>query len=409
LEEKPNSVVSHRGMEEIAQEANGAEKSHRKTKTTKPSRRSGKRRVDLSNNGPSAKAPVKPMRRKDVATLPGARPAAVPRKFRPQLATLVAEAPSGHGRLHEVKLDGYRILAFVREGKVRLLSRNGGDWTQRFAVIGRAVQSLKVANALFDGEVVCLNSEGMSDFQQLQNWLKEGGKAKLVYYVFDLPHFDGFNLTATPLKKRKELLSRLLLSNNAHNAGVLRYNDHVRNDGAAVVQQACRLGLEGIVSKDAESGYIHGRSRSWLKTKCLRRQEFVIGGYTRPSGARQGFGALLLGRYEGHDFIYCGRVGTGFTEASLRQIASELKRHRTDHPPFINPPTSTQRRGVTWLRPELVGEVEFSQWTKDGLLRHPSFRGLREDKAASEIVREQPQAVPKKKRRVTRVSRRNKP
>lgn len=406
LEKHDKSVVSHRDLEEIAQAEDKASNNRRKNNR---SSHSAKKRTSPGNKGKSAKALPRLTKTEEVAKLPGVRRAPLPRTFRPQLATLVAEAPPGQGWLHEVKLDGYRILAFVRKGRVRLMSRNGGDWSKRFADVGRAVQSLNVTNALFDGEVVCLNPEGISDFQQLQNWLKDGGKTKLFYYVFDVPHFDGFDLSAVPLEKRKELLSRLVLSHNPRNNGVLRYSDHLRNDGAAVVKQACRFGLEGIISKDAESAYVQGRTRSWLKAKCLKRQEFVIGGYTRPSGTRKGFGALLLGHYEGDDLIYSGRVGTGFTEASLRHIFSELKRRRVDSPVFLNPPTGAQRRGVTWVRPELVAEVEFTQWTQDGLLRHPSFCGLREDKPASEVIREKPQIVRKKKRSATRARQRNKP
>jgi len=381
LAKQPQSALSGRTLEEIAEDADQVWNGSKKMKSPKESPAKKQR---PSKKGKSARTQVQ-----DLADLPGARKGVLPRTWKPQLATLTERAPEGENWLHEIKLDGYRMVAFVREGDVHLRTRTGGDWTNRFGPVRKAVAELGLGSGLLDGEVVCLNEKGVSDFQLLQNWLKEGGKSPLVYYVFDLPYVEGFDLTRTPLADRKEALARIVLAANPRNSGSLRYNDHLRGSGQTVIDQSCRLGLEGIVSKQADSVYTQGRTRTWLKTKCRLRQEFVIGGFTKPSGARTAFGALLLGYYEEDDLIYCGRVGTGFTEASLRQVDQELKKHRTDDPPFANPPTGADRRGVTWVKPQLVAEVEFAQWTQDGILRQAAFQGLRQDKPPRQVTREE--------------------
>jgi bifunctional non-homologous end joining protein LigD len=220
--------------------------------------------------------------------------------------------------------------------------------------------------------------------------MRRGDDDPIVDYLFDLPHCQGYDLMQTPLIERKELLARIVRSAYPNNDEAIRYSDQMEGQGPSVLAHACRLAMEGVVSKRKDSGYIQARSPAWLKIKCLKRQEFVIGGYTQPTGSRVGFGALLLGYYDEKRLAYCGRVGTGFTNDTLRQLKAELSRRRTDLPPFDNPPTGADRRGVTWVLPELVGEVEFTEWTHEGLLRHPSFQGLREDKAPQQVVREKP-------------------
>jgi bifunctional non-homologous end joining protein LigD len=311
------------------------------------------------------------------------------REFRPQLATLSAVAPRGERWIHELKFDGYRILAVVRGGKCRLITRKGHDWTARFRSVAEAVEKLPIESAILDGEVVSLDEHGVSNFQQLQNQLKRGDLAELAYYLFDIPYFEGYDLTGVPQLARKEFLERVLEGHASEN-NTLRYSEHLHGEGAEVLKEACRSGLEGIVSKRIDAKYVEARSPDWLKTKCTKRQEFVIGGFSQPSGSRSFFGALLLGYHDQEGrLIYAGKVGTGFTAQSLHDVHRELKKHKTAQPPFVNPPRGTEARGVTWVEPVLVGEVEFTEWTGDGQLRHPSFQGLREDKSPKSIIREE--------------------
>ncbi len=394
LKREPESVVSGRDLDEIAADADRVwSKSGRQSKK---SARGSRRTIQRPKAGARKRGG------ESVSELPGARKRAQPRSLAPQLATLVATAPEGEGWLHELKFDGYRIVAFVRDGRVRLVTRNGKDWTRRFSTVAAAVAKLPVKQAIFDGEVVVLNEEGVSDFQRLQNALKRGDAESLIYFVFDLPHCEGYDLTATPQAERKQALNSLVLGRRRKNDGIVRYSDHIVGNGATVLEQACRTASEGIVCKRADAPYSQSRSSSWLKVKCQERQEFVIGGYTKPTGARKGFGSLLLGHYRGGKLIYSGRVGTGFTDQSLRELFALLKELRTADSPFDGALTAAQRRGVTWVRPQLVAEVEFTEWTDDGLLRHPSFKGLREDKPATQIKREEAVAMPRTSKRSTR-------
>jgi bifunctional non-homologous end joining protein LigD len=384
------SVLSNRNMEEIATAADrvwSSNRTYRSRDGKTPSRAASSRKTADNSRQGSATKPGS-IGTKDVATLPGARRAKMPTKLKPQLATLVTDVPAGDDWLHELKFDGYRVLVFLDNGSVRCITRNGNDWTGRFPALVNSLAGFGVRSAVLDGEIVSLDEEGRSNFQQLQNFMKLGDDETLVYYLFDVPYFEGFDLTKTPLVERKQLLARLVLSANPENEGPVRYSDHVQGSGENVFQHACRSALEGVVSKRADSLYQQFRSSTWLKVKCLKRQEFVIGGYTKPEGSRAGFGALLLGYYKDGSLTYCGRVGTGFTRQSLRDLAAGLKKRRIDSPAFKNPPTGSSRRGVTWVRPELVAEVEFTEWTNDGSLRHPSFQGLREDKPPEQIVRE---------------------
>jgi len=315
----------------------------------------------------------------------------MPEWIEPSLCTLVTAPPAGGDWLHEIKLDGYRILARVEDGQARLLSRNGKDWTGQFASIARAVAALPFERAILDGEVVILKADGTTSFQELQNALSRQGQSGITYFAFDLLHFGDHDLTAAPLRERKRLLQAALAPSDT--AGVIRYTDHVQGSGVEFYRQACAHGLEGTIAKRAESPYRSGRSRDWLKMKCLQGQEFVIGGYTEGTGSRTGFGALLLGVNEEAGLRYAGRVGTGFTETSLRELSERLRALERRQCPFSKRPTDI-RAGVHWVEPELVAEVVFLGWTRDGLLRQPSFRGLRSDKRAADIVREQPLAAP---------------
>jgi bifunctional non-homologous end joining protein LigD len=308
-------------------------------------------------------------------------PAFVP----PQLATRVDSAPDGDGWLHELKLDGYRILAHIEDGHVRLQTRTNQDWTHRAPALVRELERLAVTSALIDGELVVLNESGTSDFQMLQNSLNAGQQARCVYFAFDLLHLDGEDLRSLALTERKARLHALL---DKHSQRV-RYSDHVVGHGSEFFAQACSHHAEGIVSKRAQSPYVSRRDRSWLKVKCVERQEFVIGGYTKPAGSRTQLGALLLGTHaRDGSLTYAGRVGTGFSRASLAELSGKLRGLVQADSPFDNPPRGAQTIGVSWVRPELVAEIEYAEQTDDGLVRHASFRGVRQDKAANDVTPE---------------------
>jgi bifunctional non-homologous end joining protein LigD len=307
--------------------------------------------------------------------------------YRAQLALLVSEAPEGDGWVHEVKYDGYRIGCAVEGGRVTLWSRRGKDWTAQFPEVAAAARTLRVRSALLDGEVAAVLPDGRTSFQALQNSFSGLRRPPLAYFVFDLLHLDGEDLARRPLLERKGALQELL----GEGRGVLRYAPHVVGGGAAVFREACRLHLEGIVSKRADQAYRPGRNTSWVKTKCILRQELVIGGFTEPEGAaRDGIGALLVGVHEGGALRYAGKVGTGFTNAQARALRARLDRIAARACPFSPPPAGRLGGSVHWVRPVLVGEVAFTEWTGDGKIRHPSFQGLREDKRPEEVVRERP-------------------
>jgi bifunctional non-homologous end joining protein LigD len=305
-----------------------------------------------------------------------------------ELATLVDRAPPGDDWVHEIKLDGYRIAGTMAAGgKVTLWSRNAKDWTDVLGRVGDALGRLRAKSAVLDGEVVALDPRGKSSFQRLQRALGERG-SPLVYYVFDLLELDGRDLRRLPLLARKKALGSLLRSSKV--GPTIRFSDHVVGGGPDFFLEACRLGAEGIVSKRASAPYRPGRGRDWLKVKCIERQEFVIGGFTEPGGSRPGLGALLLGVYEKGALRYAGRVGTGFDAKALEDLAARLKPLERASPPFADPPLGAAARGAHWVNPKLVAEVAFTEWTEEGLLRHPSFQGLRFDKAPSAIKREKP-------------------
>jgi bifunctional non-homologous end joining protein LigD len=311
----------------------------------------------------------------------------MPASVEPALCTLVDEAPDGDDWIHEIKLDGYRIVARADGGRVRLLSRNGKDWTSRFQEVADAVAGLPMKRGVVDGEVCVVEQDGTTSFQALQNVLGAESARGVTYFVFDLVYLDGFDLSAVALLDRKKLLAGVV---GNRRDSIVVYSDHVEGGGRAFYDNACRHGLEGVISKLAASPYRQVRSRDWRKTKCLNEQEFVIAGFTDGTGTRTGFGALLLGvNDKGGGLRYAGKVGTGFTETTLRQLAAKLARIKRAKAPFAEIPAET-RRGVHWVEPKLVAEVAFLGWTRDGRLRHPSFQGLREDRAATEVIREVP-------------------
>lgn len=305
-----------------------------------------------------------------------------------QLATLVKAAPEGDGWLHEIKYDGYRIVAVVQGGAARLYSRRFLDWTDAMRPLADALALLAVQHAILDGEACTLLAGGRSTFP---------GERDLVYMVFDLLALDGETLTGLPIEERKARLTALLAPAGKPPrpwAAHVRPTDHVVGGGAEAFAAACKAGLEGIISKQRGQPYRGGRGTSWLKSKCLQRQELVIGGYTEPSGARSGFGALLVGHFEDGHLRYAGKVGTGFGQAALDELYRAMTARARATCPFTPAPSKVKTGPrVHWVEPELVVEVAFLEWTPDGALRHPSFQGIRRDKAAADVVRERARDV----------------
>jgi bifunctional non-homologous end joining protein LigD len=324
-----------------------------------------------------------------ISSLPGAVKAAFPEWIAPQLASLVERMPDDNRWFCELKYDGYRIVSRLRKGEARLFTRNQNDWTEKLRPQAEAVASLCPVDAWFDGEAVVMTKEGKTDFQALQNAFDLHSTARIVYCLFDVMYMDGYDLRRVPLIERKRVLASLFTMGGER--PLLRYSDHIIGNGRATFDEACRRGLEGLMVKQADSVYRSGRGRGWLKIKCDQRQEFVVGGFTDPAGSRRGFGALLLGVYEQDELVYAGKVGTGFSDTSLRELHAKLAALEQKRPPFINPPTGYDARGAHWVKPVLVGEVRFAEWTKEGILRQPSFQGLRQDKSANTISRERPE------------------
>ena len=350
---------------------------------------SGRPRVWHSNR-PAGTQARSVTRSGDVKTkqLTGARRAPQMERSIPQLATLVAAAPVGDEWVHELKYDGYRILCRVKDGSAKLVTRNNHDWTIKLQRIAEAAAALPVKNAWLDGEVVALKPDGSISFQALQNAFDTRTETNLVYYVFDLLYLNGFDLRQTGLLDRKQALAAIVPSAMS---GLIRYSDHISGRGDIVFAEACRRGMEGIISKRTNAMYLAGRNRNWIKVKCGHRQEFVIGGFTDPSGSRVRFGALLLGVYDGQgQFQFVGRTGTGFSERSLKELHKRLISLEQSQSAFVNPPTGTDARGVHWVKPRLVAEVSFAEWTNEGLLRQAAFQGLREDKTPTSVIKELP-------------------
>ena len=372
VQERPESILSGRQIADI--ETSDDSVWHSNLKNPSPRR--------SSSTSTLALAP---------SDVPGARKTRLPEIMPFQLATLTDRSPAGDEWLNEIKLDGFRMQCRIEKGKAQLLTRTGQDWTHRFPDVAHAAAQLPVRSVLLDGELVALQPDGRSSFQLLQRALNEGAEATLAYYAFDLLYLDGYDLSAAPLETRKDTLKRVL--EPMPQGGTVRYSDHVVGGGPAFYDAACRLGLEGMIAKRRAGPYRAGRGGDWLKVKCLHRQEFVIGGYTDPSGSRPGFGALLLGVYEDKRLVYAGRVGTGFNTALLKTLAARLKSLQQGRSPFHNR-VPGPLRDVHWVRPELVAEIAFTEWTSDGVLRHPSFQGLREDKTPTDVKREMAQRPP---------------
>jgi bifunctional non-homologous end joining protein LigD len=364
VDDNPLSVATGRALEEIAADRD---------------------RV-WGPNGEERPGAAQAHKQAEAARIRGAKRGRMPAKPKPQLATTADRVPDGPQWFHEIKYDGYRLLAQLRDGNVRLLTRNGLDWTAKFSGLAERVGALSAEAALIDGEIVCLEPDGTTNFGHLQDAISKERTESLVFYAFDLLHLDGYDLTGAVLEDRKALLAELV---PPQSAGTLRYSDHQAGRGPEFFRHACDYGLEGIVSKRRDQPYRPGRSTDWLKVKGANRDEFVVIGFTDPAGGRQGLGALLLGYYDRHgELHYAGRVGTGFADAQLTSLRARLDRLGRARAAVAALPKSAPLKGVHWTEPELVAEVRYGNWTTDKVLRHATFLGLREDKRPAEVVRD---------------------
>ena len=351
-------------------------------------RRKIRRSKRITHRGTTpARNAVKPKRRSQtaIAALKQAPRAALPRFVTPCLATLVEKAPDTKRWEHEIKFDGYRIQARLDHGKVRLLTRKGLDWTARFPSVAQAIAKLDTKTALIDGELVVEDSEGISRFSLLQQDLSTGRHGRMVLYAFDLIHLDGADLRRLPLSTRKSALSRLL--RRGHDRVHLRFSRSLHERGPALLKHACKMGLEGIMSKLVDAPYHSGRGRDWVKAKCSDRQELVVAGFAPSSADAHAIGALVLAFYQRGKLQYAGRTGTGFTHDTARALYRTLKAHQRKTSPFKPAPKDESgRRKPVWVEPRMVVEVDFHGWTHSNRVRQASFQGVRRDKAAKEVV-----------------------
>lgn len=323
------------------------------------------------------------------------KPAPLPEFIEPMQAKLLDSPPTGDW-LYEIKFDGWRALALKGGSQCRVLSRNEKDFGAKFPEIMESVAQLDVQDAILDGEIVALDTKGRSSFQLLQAYELGEKRPPIFFYVFDLLQLDGENLRSRPIEDRKALLEHVL----ANPPGVLRLSPTLGPDAKRLLQQARRLGLEGLIGKRSASAYEAGRrSGTWIKLKLIREQEFVIGGYTDPEGSRQHIGSLIVGYYRGKELVFAGKVGTGFTAKLLRSLHGRFRNRTRETCPFANLPmprdnrwgkaiTQSETKHCHWIEPHLVCQVKFGEWTRDGRLRQPVFLGLREDKNARDVVRE---------------------
>ena len=405
------SVKSGRTMKQIAQDRDAEWESNRPNEqrsSRSELRERIRKAVARRERGGKQKPPPAAKAGKRAIVLPDSLPAGKPRFLAVMKPKLLDDPPSAGDWIYELKFDGFRTLALKNGAKVKLLSRNENDLTQKFQVVAEAIAQLPCEECVIDGEVVALDEEGHSSFQLLQAYEMEGRAAPLYYYVFDLLQLDGKALTRLPLASRKELLRQVCGA-----AGdPIRYSGELGGKPAALLHEVKRHGLEGLIGKQANSVYEPGRrSGAWIKLKSLNEQEFVIGGYTPPAGARKHFGAILVGYYESDAggktrkkkaearLKFAGKVGTGFTEKSLSMLYKKLRAEERDDCPFDDLPSKQSGawvQGITpsmmnkmhWVNPQLVAQIKFTEWTRDAKLRHPVFLGLRDDKDPSKVVRE---------------------
>ncbi len=365
VQAEPNSVLSDR--------------------TLVPKRR-GKAAAAKAVKQPEKAVQAKSPRGAAKTTLSGAVAGPLPDTLKPELATLVESAPDGEW-LYEIKFDGYRVMACIEHGDVRLLTRNGHDWTHKLPRQAEALAELGLESAWLDGEMVVANDQGVPDFQALQNAFEAGSSGKIAYYLFDMPYLNGMDLRKVPVQERRAALAAVLEPNESP---LLRFSDAFEETPEALLNSACQMQMEGLIGKRIGSAYVSRRSNDWIKLKCKNRQEFVVVGFSDPKGARSAFGALLLGLHDADSgqLRYAGKVGTGFNETTLKSIYQQLLPLETKKAAVVNPPSGYEAKGVHWLEPTLLAEVAFAEMTKDGSVRHAVFHGLRNDKPAKDITQE---------------------
>ena len=383
-------IKSHDGFERPAAEFNVVEAQPDSVGVQPPPKRASRPAASATAR-PAAAGPAEPAKRT-------ARRAALPAALAPPLATLVDEPPADVADwLFELKFDGYRLLSRVADGRARLFTRQGKDWTDRLPTLAAAVARLPLQSGWLDGEILMLDAHGAPDFQALQNAFENGGDSnrKVVYFVFDLPFCDGQDLRDEPLDARRERLQKLVAGAGSDR---IRFSEAFEAPAQDLVDSACRIGFEGVIGKRRTSRYVSQRTTDWIKLKCGHRQEFVIAGYTDPKGSRHGLGALLLGVHDTQErgaLRYAGNVGSGFNERTLTELKDKLGARTTQTNPFT--PPLRKARGVHWVVPDLLAEVAFAGWTADERVRQAVFRGLREDKPARAVVREHAQPAPRRR------------
>ena len=386
---QPDSVLSERSIVPKPRGGKARAASPDKAAATTRTKATAKATARSEDPAPVAAQPA-PARRSRKVAAPKPGTASLPDLLKPQLATLVDSAPSGDWR-YEIKFDGYRIMARIDHGEVRLYTRNGHDWTHKLPRQAASLAALGLDTAWLDGEVVVADEHGVPDFQLLQNAFEASRSDDIVYYLFDLPFLNGADLCDVPLEQRRALLKTALA---ASADGALRYSDDFSETPDALLNSACQMQLEGLIGKRAGSAYVQRRSSDWIKLKCKNRQEFVVVGYSEPKGSRSGFGALLLGLHDkdSGELRYAGKVGTGFNERTLSSIYRQLTPLHVKKAAVVNPPKGADARGVHWLKPQLLAEVAYAEMTREGSVRHSVFHGLRNDKAATDITAETPAA-----------------